>query len=824
MSAPARRAVRRWTWRLFAREWRQQTLIVLLIALALGATIVGAAAAVNAPSPDNIDVGNATSGVTFTPTGAGAAQVASVTAILHRPVDVIVNEGLNVPGLTSTFDLRSQDPHGRYGSALVRLTAGQYPTGPGQAAVSPPVASALGLRVGSTLTAGARHWRVVGLVEDPLSLLDAFALVAPGQVPRPSSVTVLFDGAVPHPTHLGLSNLIVLSRRSSNGTFGPGVIVDGAAALGLSLIGLVSIAGFTVIAQRRLRSLGLLRALGATDRNVRQVVRTNGALVGLAGTVLGALLGLAAWAAYRPRLVSSSHHVIALSALPAAPVLGALALALVTPVLASARPGRAVARLSVLDSLAARPAPPKNVTRSAIPGVAIGVIAVVLLGDAAASRSSSAGLVLFGLVALIIGVVLLSPTLVALIGRLGRRAPLAARLALRDLGRYRARSASTMSAVSIGVMIAMIVMLATTARYANVLDYVGPNMTANQLVVYTQARGPNPSVSSPASASAAAAAERQIADQLHATSQVGLYQTGATLLHDANGRNWSGQLYVATPALIRALHVSASSIDPGADILTVRPGLDSQSKMMLVYGKYFQPGKGGRGGGRPFDTGPTITAAACPPHECLANPVIQEVSGLPSGTSVPNTVITEHGLAAIGLAGQAGLAAWMITTASPITTAQVAAARQAAALAGMSVESKNEMPTSNQVSFWATLAAFAMALAVLAMSIGLIRAESAGDRRTLAATGARPSTLRTVTAWSAGAIALSGALLGALGAYVAGAAVFAKQPMTGSVIGDLTQVPAANLLAVFVGLPLVAALGGWLLAGREPSGLSRAPD
>ena len=28
MSGPARRAVRRWTWRLFAREWRQQTLIV----------------------------------------------------------------------------------------------------------------------------------------------------------------------------------------------------------------------------------------------------------------------------------------------------------------------------------------------------------------------------------------------------------------------------------------------------------------------------------------------------------------------------------------------------------------------------------------------------------------------------------------------------------------------------------------------------------------------------------------------------------------------------------------------------------------------------
>ena len=521
-----------------------------------------------------------------------------------------------------------------------------------------------------------------------------------------------------------------------------------------------------MIAQRRLRSLGLLRAIGATDRQARQVVRTNGVLVGLAGTVLGALVGFAAWAAYRPHLEASSHHVVALSALPAVPTAAALVLAFITPVLASRRPGRAVTRLSVLDSLAARPAPPKNVTRSAVPGIAIAAIAVVLLGDAAGSASHSAALLFVGLIALVIGVVMLAPTVVALIGRLGRRAPLSTRLALRDLGRYRARSASTMAAVSVGVMVAMIVMLGTTERYAAVLDYVGPNLAPNELIVYAQSRGPVGPGQSATSVADAHAAERAIAAQLDATSVLTLESAGGvSLTRDAPGRNFSGQVFVATPALLRQFHIDPASVDPRADILTMRPGMSSISKMLLVYNGYY------RNGSPTIDRGSTISRRACPPTECLALPVIQEVGALPSGTSAPNTVVTEHALRALGLAQRTNLVGWMVTAPAAISSSQVAAARQTAASAGVSVESKNEMPTSGQVVFWATLAAYAIALCVLAMSIGLIRAESAGDRRTLAATGARPATLRAVTAVSAGAIALFGALLGALGAYLTGGGV-----------------------------------------------------
>ena len=52
----------------------------------------------------------------------------------------------------------------------------------------------------------------------------------------------------------------------------------------------------------------------------------------------------------------------------------------------------------------------------------------------------------------------------------------------------------------------------------------------------------------------------------------------------------------------------------------------------------------------------TAATAPAPPDQlpvpggqCLANPVIQEVSALPAGTSAPNTVITEHAIRTLGL-------------------------------------------------------------------------------------------------------------------------------------------------------------------------------
>src|ERR1700722_10331912 len=90
---PARRAVVRWAWRLFWREWRQQLLILALITLAVAATIVGSAVAMNNPSPKDAGFGTAHYSASFS---AYDALAATTIARLDRvgPVDVIENRTL----------------------------------------------------------------------------------------------------------------------------------------------------------------------------------------------------------------------------------------------------------------------------------------------------------------------------------------------------------------------------------------------------------------------------------------------------------------------------------------------------------------------------------------------------------------------------------------------------------------------------------------------------------------------------------------------------------------------------------------------------------
>ena len=111
-----------------------------------------------------------------------------------------------------------------------------------------------------------------------------------------------------------------------------------------------------------------------------------------------------------------------------------------------------------------------------------------------------------------------------------------------------------------------------------------------------------------------------------------------------------------------------------------------------------------------------------------------------------------------------------------------------------------------------------IALGVLAASVGLIRSETAPDLRTLTATGASATTRRTITAATAAALGLLGAVLGMAFALVA-ALVWAHASLSAL----FSDVPLTDGLILLVGLPLVAAAGGWLLAGRDPDVIARQP-
>ena len=101
-------------------------------------------------------------------------------------VEVIENETMSIPGSINTFQIRAQSPHGPFGGPMLALVSGRYPAGAGEVAVTSGVASAFDLKVGDTWRVGGAERRVVGIVENPQSLLDEFALVAPGQVKTPT--------------------------------------------------------------------------------------------------------------------------------------------------------------------------------------------------------------------------------------------------------------------------------------------------------------------------------------------------------------------------------------------------------------------------------------------------------------------------------------------------------------------------------------------------------------------------------------------------------------------------------------------------------------
>jgi putative ABC transport system permease protein len=823
---PARRAMLRWSWRLFKREWRQQFLILLLIVVAVAAVVVGSAVAVNTPPPANAGFGTARDLATFnlTPTGKSASTSlptvdADIAQIEHAAgtVQFISNETFTVPGSTQTYQLRSQDPHGPYGGPMLQLLSGRYPAGSNEIALTQGLASELNLRVGDTWPQGGKT--VVGIVQNPQSLLDEFALVPPGQVAHPTQVNVLFDASPKTLKSLSsLSPYITTPGSNAANIINPSTIVLALATVGMLLIALVSIGGFTVLAQRRMRSLGMLESMGATDRNVRLVLEANGVIVGVVGAVVGFALGLVLWLAYRPHNEQSAHHVIGMFALPWNVIVPALVLAVVATLFAASYPARAITRVPVVSALAGRPAPPRQIHRSLVPGLVALVIGFIMFSVSGASGNGGGVIWLVpGLVALIVGIILVSPFFLALLARIGGRSPVAIRLPLRDMARYRARSGSALSAISLGIMIAVIICAVAVARYANVFDYVGPNMAANALNVYSPPTGPTfgpngqeQNTTPPPSVQTQEAAVHAIASAVGATHLVELDQPAVGLQNPSeSGRQWNGPIYVATPALLRAYGINPSSIPANVDILSSRPGL-AGSGVQLTYG-------GGKG-----DNGPG-NYNQCTPNQCVAHPVVQEESELPQGTSAPNTVVTESALRRMHQADQNSLDGWMLLTNSPISSAQLTSAKSLAASADLSTESKNDAPNSAEIVNWATVFGIALALGILAMSVGLIRSETASELRTLTATGAGSRTRRSLTAVTAGGLAFLGALLGTVAAYVGLFGWFRSNQLEGGVSDIINHVPWDNLFFILIAMPVAAVLIGWLVAGRDPTGIATRP-
>lgn len=810
----ARRAVTRWAWRMFKREWRQQVLVLSLLVVALAATVVGLGLAANANASEDARFGNADYLVTLP--GADDRLDANIESLKETfgTIETFGHSGIPVPGSVTPLDVRDQDPSGPLMAGTVRRDSGRLPAAADEIAVTDGAAGMFGLAVGGEWSVDGHTWHVVGKVENPLDLMEDFALVAPGSITSPERVSVLavapsggtFAG-------LGIDGAQLQLRNSDQGDQAVLVVLV-LAVVGSIFVGLVAVAGFSVIAQRRLRGIGLLGAVGATPTNIRLALLANGAFVGAAGAVVGGALGVGAWCVAVPAFEGAVGHRIDPLDQSWAAIGGAMALAVVTSILGSWWPARAASRTPIVSALATRPAAPRASHRRAIPGV---VVAIVGLAAVALAPAEQPALLAAGIGATVVGMLMLVPRTTKLLSLLGARAPVPVRLAVRDLDRYRARSGGAVAAVSLAVAIAATISVAAGAAQVAANSSVGGgNLPDDEIMIWLGGDGgggPIP-VLSAESVGAAQHAVDTIALTVGASSTLALEAatepggSGGGQVGDAvdagkqvddpvelgiahevsqGGRtgtafygNESIHVFVLAPEALAHYGISPASIADGTDLISSHENFDGYEAIPIRAADWV--------------------------------PVVQRVD-LPTYTSSPTTFITAKAMDDLGLT--AVPTAWILDFDAPLTAEQKADARKLAAQAGLSVETRPTQADLASLRLAVTGGGIGLALAVLAMTVGLIRSETAPDLSTLAATGASSGVRRTITAATAGSLGLLGGVWGTVGAYLTVIAWHRRD------LSVLNPAPIGTIAALVVGLPVAAWLAGWLLGGREPGPLTR---
>jgi putative ABC transport system permease protein len=488
MSASGRRPIVRWAWRLFKRDWRQQTLVIGLLTFAVAVVLFSTVAVSNAVPSGDGEFGDAAAVVTFE--ADSVEQIAADIAALRESngaVEAIGHRPVKVQGAVETLDFRAQEPGGPLGAPMLALRRGRYPASATEIALTDGAAELLRTGLGQEFVFDRARRRVVGIVQNPADFDDEFALASPtGFVPQFVAVLTERDFAR---GGTGSGILRTGTRHSIEGRGDNGRALAAALSLLVSvvlmlLIALVAAAAFAAVAQRRLRQLGMLTAVGATERHLRLVMVATGVLVGGVAAAGGVVIAAAAWIVSRSSFEEIVGHSVSIIGAQWWVVASCVALAVLTSTAAAWWPARAASRVPVVAALSERPPHPSSARRSLL-------IPIILLAGGVASVSVSVDFdtgsanpwtLIGGALAIVTGVLLMSPLAIRAAAAAGRRAPIAVRLALRDLSRYQSRSGAALAAITLSLGIAVSVMVVAAAAADGASE---GNLSPNQLLIRT---------------------------------------------------------------------------------------------------------------------------------------------------------------------------------------------------------------------------------------------------------------------------------------------------------------------------------------------------
>ena len=790
-SAP-RRAVARWAYRLFIRERRQQFVIVAVIAVSVATAICAISAVFNLPDSPVARFGTAQQRLTFESPQDNDRRLASAREILGT-IELIGHQPVSIPGSADTFDARAQDPRGHFAAGTVKLVDGQLPTTTAEVAITDGVADTLDVGIGATVTVGDAHPTVVGVIENPFDLGDEFVLLAPAEdVTTFESVTVLADASDEQLQSLQRSGGLQVETRPSDVSKPAAAAMLALSTVVFLLVALVASAGFAVVAQRRMRQLGMLAAVGATDRHLKLVLLVHGAIIGIIASLSGTILGLVGWFVISHRIENAAEHRIDSFNLPWPLLIGALVAGVIVPVAAAWWPSRAMPRMSIVDAISARPPRPQRARASILAAV---LFLAAGIGLTALSNQTKPLPLIAGMIALVAGILLICPTAVRVMAKFARRAPVTTRVAMRDLGRYQARAGAALAAISLALGIPVAIVLVATAADRTAAEAAGDgNLADTQLLLtinhevgqevlapnLTDAQQANlqtavDSLSSRLGGATVVPLEMAVNQEIAAGSRP-LVELGAPVAGNPNVFK-SVSMYVASPGLLDYLGIDDSAIPADAQILSDVP------EVIVV-------GTGSRG-------------------ETVTTTNISQ----PRYSSLPDTFITQAGLDNLGL--HPTPIGWILQAPQPVTDAQLTNARDTAISGGFTVEAAHGPDSHGALKAAATAIGALFALAIVAMTVGTIRSEASGDLRTLTATGASSKIRRSLTATTAASLALAGVILGTIGAYLGLIGAYAHH------LHRLGDIPFASLITALIGVPLLSWAVGWALGGSEPATVAR---
>lgn len=774
-------ALRRLARRDARRHPLRSALLVALVALPtvalVATTVVWATSRVDAADRAAAAMGAAD--VMLLPRDVGAEAVLDDRARAVLGVDAVV-EGVaqRVTTVGDVDDVLLWLVDGELARPAVRLTHGRWPTAPDEVAV--PAGS--GAAPGDVVDVAGRPHTVVGEVRHPVDPDLQVAVATLGATPPTALLVDLPDGR-----DLGLADTTALGAIGWHASLASAVPADsGEAAVGLVLLGgtallvvvLLGSAAFAVVGEQRRHDLGLLRAVGASDAQLRRAVTASGWVVGLLGGVGGAALGVVVPALVPGLLERVGNRVVTAVEIPWAAVAATAALATTSAVLAARGPARGVAAATVRGALAGgaaqrpwRRPPLRHLALTALGVAALGV--VVAAGSGGTRPTTVAAAALAALVVTVLGV---GPSVTWAVGALSQtiawRLPVAVRIGVRDLVRTPGRTAPLVTALvallSLDLLVAGFLATAVAADRS-----APPRLGPDALFV----DGVTPAVALPG------LHERL---PVRRTASLRLVVALAAPGAAAVAPEVLPTVAVADPDLLAAL---------GADAATLRAAADGATVVLRERG---QP------------------APAVPPP--LAAGGVHEVVVDERPRDVPELLVPPSTLTGEGLVVLRELPRLLVQLDRPVTPADLEVAAAVAGPTGHRVQGAHPPPTVDVAGLQraATVVTGLVVLVITVTGLALLSVESAGTERVMVAVGAPPVLRRRLSA-------LRGVLLSALAGLVAvpvGAAPLwaIGRADAASALAGAGGLPTGAVAGVLVGLPLAAAAVGWLL----PSGRTTA--